>query len=193
MAVHDPVDEFVDGLRTKKSAHVPPKVTPSGGMSRYAPPVKGAARGLTRGRVCAIVVVCSFVSCWIGGILTGHWTDNTEDTVQAQPKPSVVTVYRTEPANTQLAAPARVPESCTEAIRNVRRVLKQGSKLASSTDKGLDILSEANQAALRGDTKGMNKASTDLRNLSDDLQGDKVSVLLAYQDIVDGLATCPAS
>lgn len=194
MSDPDPYDAFINGLRQYSKSRRPPQKTPLGGMPHSPGSPKGFGRGLTWPAACVIVVACSFVAFVCGGALTGSYSEHEPEVVT---NTVTVTVRATEQAVAPETAPEpskpTVPASCIAAIQNARRVLKQGSKLSSSTDKALDILSRANQAALRGSPAQLNAAVKDLRDLSDDLQADKVVVLLPYQGIMDGLATCPAS
>jgi hypothetical protein len=177
-------DEFVRGLRVKSGFSTRDE-PPSFRRSTRRPYVlEEPRRRLTRGVRGAMMVGLGLVSFWLGGVLSS---------TQPQP-PETKTIYvpATQAGNQPpVTAQPSMSDSCLVAIKNATQLLQQASHVGSSTDKVLDAISQANQAALKGDTKGMNAASMKLRALDLELSHDKAAVMIPYQSIMNGLATCP--
>lgn len=69
-------------------------------------------------------------------------------------------------------------------------MLSSASRIASVTDKQLDILNKAYQAILLKDTRMLNEAADEQTQLDLSLGRNKTEVLVPYQTTMDGLATC---
>lgn len=108
-------------------------------------------------------------------------------TVITVPVPApAVTVTVTGPA----ASMATFPESCWDAIHQAGKILDDASAIASAGNRARDLISQAYQAAVAGDSTGMNAATDGLLELDRDLASHNAIVLPPWQDIMNGLSTC---
>lgn len=125
------------------------------------------------------------VGCCCGSVLTSivAGSDPKTETVYVEATETV-----TQPAVT--AVPATQPESCMRAIEQAKAMLSSASRIASVTDKQLDILNKAYQAILLKDTRMLNEAADEQTQLDLSLGRNKTEVLVPYQTTMDGLATC---
>lgn len=182
----DPVDEFADSLRMKPGFVRRDDPPPLRDAHVDTPPLKEPCTRLTRPARWAIMAVLLVSAFICGGALTGNAYEPDPQTVYVQ-------VQVTASPNPTVTKVESLPVSCLRAIDDARRVIAQASSVASATDKQLDLLSRAYQAVLLGDTQKMNAASEGIRALDAQISHDKVAVMIPYQQIMDGLSTCPAN
>jgi len=195
----DSVDQFIDGLplrddaRTLEGECIPP---PNGRNGTQRP--KGTARRrLTRAQRYAMLGAGAVAMFCCGGVVT----NGSPGDQQSNQAPQIITVYvtaepeqksSTEQSKQPANPPATQPVSCAHAIEQAKALLKKASVVGSATDKALDLISAGNIAVQKHDVNGMNKATQGLRDLDFSIQHENAAVMLPYQQIMDGLATCQA-
>ena len=147
----------------------------------------GIGHGLTRGTRWAIVTGVFLVGTCTGGALASSATPKQD----WQPQTTVIqptTVVVSPLVQTQQVP---VPASCLKAILQAEAVLKAATAVADSGDRELDIISQAYQGVLAKDGKKLNDAAGEQRELQLELAKSQAEVILPYQQLMDGLATCP--
>lgn len=182
------LDDLIDGLKRAKN---PPGFrvsdsSPSRPLSdgdRTTESLKPTGSGPSRAVKLAIAPVIGSVLLCVG-FCTGASATPEPTTVTVPGDTVTVTVTETkEQALTQ-------PASCTVAIEQAKRTIQKASTVAAANDKQLDIMSAAYQAIFEKDAEALNKASIRQRDLERELSSAAIPVLMAYQSIMDGLATC---
>lgn len=134
--------------------------------------------------------LCCSVPSWIGG---ADPVSQFGPVAPVAPAPSVVTVTVPGPAVTVTETQSVVvglPQTCWDAIHQAGKLLDDASAIASAGNRARDLISQAYQAALMGDTVKLNKAAQGLMDLDSDLASHNSVVLPPWQSIMDGLATC---
>jgi hypothetical protein len=133
-----------------------------------------------------MIALVALVSCCAGGILSSAFSGTPETReIYVESDPQTVTQ---PPVTVQ----RELPESCIQAIQHARDLLDKASNVASANGRQLDIIDEAYQAVLLGDTQALNAAAQKQIALDLELSSDKAKALIPYQQIQDGLQTCLA-
>lgn len=191
-------DDYVNGLRTReypgsKRFAVPKTVknTLSGAM-HHKP--KEKRHGLTRGAVGCIIVLSALLGACCGGAFTATGMPlNERDPQPVVAQPTQAVSPPTPVQQTQPQQQVQLPESCLKALVQAEALLDSAVAVANASDPTLDLLDQAHQAIALKDIKKMTAAATGIREQQTKLMTAQVKVLLPYQQIKNGLATCPRS
>lgn len=192
-------DEYIDSLRVHQD---PPGFRayessfdgiPLGPTARNTRRIKQPGRRLTGrkawGTIVGFMALAGCLGCCgiLGSIARSSPVNIHSAAVKEQsPSPEpVVTV-----TVTSTTAPT-IPESCKEAIQQAIVALDSASRISSVSGTQLDIISKATQAILNKDQAKLNEAADEQRRLESSTAHDAATVQIPFQQIQDGLATCP--
>lgn len=173
--------DYIDGLPTQEYPRASHAVADESPPGTDTPPQKRVAiRPATV--VGLLTLVAAFGCGWATAAVQYVTGDRPANVQVTKPEsPPTVTVTKTE---------VRLPESCTKAIRDMRKYLDSAEAVSAAGGLQMDLMDESFQAIMQRDWQKLNELRLRQRKLESDMLPDSSRVIPVLKDVRKELDQC---